>query len=211
METMKVRDAINSRRSIRQFTDEGIPATDLYQLIEAATQAPSAKNRQPWFFFIINDADTKAKFISHMNAGIDALYEKYSKQAISRPDILSAKTSAQVMERAAAIILVEHVSRYETIYDDGVDWKLHALDIEVADLLSIGAAIQNILLAAKEMHLGTLWVCDIFYAYPELVRFLKTDSPILSAICIGHTNEEPSKRPRLPVQAVSTILIDKEN
>lgn len=205
---MELHDAIYKRRSIRRYTEETIPVQQIFDLIDAAAQAPSAKNRQPWFFYVINDSETKRRFISQMNGGIDALYERYCQASVPRPDILSAKNSVRIMEQASTIILVKYVIHYNMYHNDGVHWPIHAADIEVSDLLSIGAAVQNMLLAAEEMHLGSLWVCDIFYAYPELIRFLETDAPILSAVCIGYPAESPAKRPRLSVQDISAILSD---
>lgn len=206
---MDVCDAIYTRCSIRRYQEKPISEEAIFQLIQAAGRAPSAKNRQPWFFYIIRDKKVKKTLVETLNQGIDTLYERYCKAAIPRPDILNAKNSVRIMEQAAAVILIKHVQRYDTYYDDGVDWPLHALDIEVADLLSVGAAVQNMLLAAEELHIGTLWVCDIFYAYPELTRFLGDSAPILSAICLGYPDETPDPRMRFPLEEISTVLCEK--
>lgn len=207
---MNVYETIGARRSIRRYTDAALSEKQLLKLLHAASLAPSAKNRQPWFFYIINNQNVKRKFVDALSNGVDLLYRQYQQKKIPRPDILGAKKSLHAMEQAAALILVKLVSCYDTYYDDGVDWPLHALDIEATDLLSIGAAIQNILLAAEEMGLGSLWVCDIFYAYPALSRFLQEDAPIVSAICLGHPDEAPGHRPRRPVNEIFTILREKE-
>ena len=39
---------------------------------------------------------------------------------------------------------------------------------DVVDIQSVGAAIQNMLLAAQDLGLGSLWICDVFYAYEQL-------------------------------------------
>ena len=83
---------------------------------------------------------------------------------------------------------------------------MQARDIEVTDILSIGAAIQNILLKATEMGYGTLWVCDIFYAYSRIEEFLQTKDPIVSAICIGKPNQESRMPGRLPLNEIITII-----
>lgn len=207
---MNVYEAIGARRSIRQYARRPLPEEQILKLLHAASQAPSAKNRQPWFFYVINDPDIKQKFVDTLSGNVDYLYQRYRQKNIQRPDILSAKNSLRAMEQAAALILVKLTSCYGTHHDDGVDWPLHALDIEVADLLSVGAAIQNILLAAEEMGLGTLWVCDIFYAYPALTRFLQEDAPIVSAICLGYPGEAPGPRPRHPINEIFTVLRKKE-
>jgi len=52
---MKTIEAILSRRSIRQFTNQPVSAELVDQLLEAAMQAPSARNTQPWHFVCMDD------------------------------------------------------------------------------------------------------------------------------------------------------------
>jgi nitroreductase len=58
---MNVLDAIRTRRSIRRYKPDNIPDEDLKVILEAAQQAPSAGNKQPWKFIIVRDEDTKKK------------------------------------------------------------------------------------------------------------------------------------------------------
>ncbi len=51
-------EAIFKRRSVREFTGDAIPQTDLIRLIEAARWAPSGYNRQPWEFILITEVAT---------------------------------------------------------------------------------------------------------------------------------------------------------
>lgn len=53
---MEVHQAINQRRSIRNFNSKPISEETLRGLINDATMAPSSMNRQPWSFFVIQDA-----------------------------------------------------------------------------------------------------------------------------------------------------------
>jgi nitroreductase len=52
---MDVREAIYGRRAVREFTSEPVDEKILRQLIDAATQAPSAINQQPWLFTVVRD------------------------------------------------------------------------------------------------------------------------------------------------------------
>ena len=54
-----VLDAIYSRRSIREFTDQQIPASDLKEIIRAGVWAPSGLNNQPWRFVIVQAEDIR--------------------------------------------------------------------------------------------------------------------------------------------------------
>lgn len=206
---MQLMDAIYERKSIRKFKKEKINSQELQQIIKAGTLAPSAKNRQPWHFYVIqdNDLDILLKSISD---GIENLSKKYANKGIVRPDIDGARATLNSMQQASAIILIACQKKYQKSFADGVDWYLHALDIETTDILSIGAAIEHMLLKATEMGYGTLWVCDIFYAYPQIIKFLQTKDAIVSAVCIGLPDEFPSNRPRLSVEDVTTFYHSKE-
>ena len=54
-------EAIMSRRSIRRFTDESIPAETIEALLRAAMAAPSAFNEQPWHFVVVRDAEARRR------------------------------------------------------------------------------------------------------------------------------------------------------
>jgi nitroreductase len=56
---------IKIRRSIRSFTDKLVSREDIDLLIRAAMQAPSAMNRKPWCFMVIDEEDTMNKLFSH--------------------------------------------------------------------------------------------------------------------------------------------------
>jgi len=52
---MDAMEAILTRRSIRKYTKQPVSDEVLKELLEAAMCAPSAGNRQPWCFVVIND------------------------------------------------------------------------------------------------------------------------------------------------------------
>ena len=54
---METFDAIYGRRAVRDFTSQCMERDTLDRLIEAAIQAPSAVNRQPWIFSVVQDQD----------------------------------------------------------------------------------------------------------------------------------------------------------
>ena len=56
---MDVFDAIKSRRSIRQFTDEPIGKDALERLLDAARWAPTASNQQRWRFVVVTSPSVK--------------------------------------------------------------------------------------------------------------------------------------------------------
>ena len=52
---------INSRRSVRQWKNEPVSDNDIQKILEAAMNAPSAGNEQPWHFIVVKDKDLLAK------------------------------------------------------------------------------------------------------------------------------------------------------
>ena len=70
------------------------------------------------------------------------------------------------------------------------------------DVQSIGAPIQTMLLAATDMGLGTLWICDVFYAH-RTVRVARRAHQLVAAVSVGYPDEEPKARPRMTVDQVT--------
>lgn len=56
---MNVLKAIKARRSVRKYKPESIPADELEIIFEAARLAPSAGNRQPWRFVVVQEGSRK--------------------------------------------------------------------------------------------------------------------------------------------------------
>ena len=73
---------------------------------------------------------------------------------------------------------------------------------EICNIQSIGASIQNMLLAATEKGIGSLWICDIYFAYSELCEWLNSEGQIIAAIAFGYPDEFPEERPRKRIEEI---------
>jgi nitroreductase len=188
---MDTLEAIAGRRSIRKFKDEPIPKESIETILNAGIQASSSKNGQPWRFVVVGH-DRRAEMVCVMRASIARLEE----QSI---DTGSAKWTANVMERAPVTVFVfDADTPRETLPWEGVG--------NFVNLQSIGAAIQNMLLVALDLGLGSLWICDVLYAYDDLRDWLKQEHQMIAAISFGYPDEQPGPRPRMPVSQVATWL-----
>ena len=76
------------------------------------------------------------------------------------------------------------------------------LIVEICDSLSIGAAIENMILTATGYGLGTLWIANTCFAYNELMDFIGTDSQLTGIVAVGFADESPAKRPRKPLEEI---------
>lgn len=61
LKMLTVKEAAESRKSIRQYTGAPVPQEDLKEILRLASLAPSPWNIQPWRVVVVQDPDTKAK------------------------------------------------------------------------------------------------------------------------------------------------------
>lgn len=189
---MDVFEAIAQRRSIRTFKDTPIPKEMLLKILEAGTQAPSGKNAQPWRFVVVQE-NKRAEMVRVMREGIANL----KAQGI---DTGSAPWTAKVMAQAPVTVFVFNAEVEGLIPEKPIP----ALTWELVNVQSIGAAIQNMLLAAQAQGVGSLWIGDIFMAYRELCAWLEETHELVAAVSFGYPDEQPEARPRKSVDEVTT-------
>lgn len=188
---MNTLEAIAGRRSIRKFKDTPVSRETISKLLNAAIQAPSGKNRQPWRFVVVRQGK-RTEMVRIMRETIEGLKAQGE-------DTGSSQWTAGVMEQAPVTIFVFNP------YEEHVDWEGASL-MNVVDVQSAGAAIQNLLLAAQDLGLGTLWICDVYYAYDELCAWLGETHQMIAAVTLGHPDEQPPARRRKPVDEVTRWL-----
>lgn len=117
-------------------------------------------------------------------------------------DIGSCEGTVQVMESAPVTVFV--------LNPNGIrPWLEHTTSQnfrELVDVQSVGAAIQNMLLAALQLGIGSLWICDVFYAYEELCTWVGEEGQLVAAVSLGYADEHPGPRPRKPIEEVASWL-----
>ena len=190
-------NAIYDRRSIRKYQDREVPTEYIEQLIDAARMAPSAKNRQPWKY-IVYTGDGKQKLTDAMAKGIEREESGEAKFPDFRYGIADAKNKVRVMREAPGVIVVLNTNVKSPFIPVKEDGRI----VEQCDALSIGASIQNMLLRAQELGLGTLWIANTCFAYPELETYINTTDQIISAVAVGYPDEAPGQRPRKKIEEI---------
>jgi nitroreductase len=180
-------EAISNRRSIRRFKDAPVPQNTIVEILQQATLAPSGKNRQPWRFVVVRE-DKRDEMVRIMRQAIERVEARGEGTG-------SSKWTANVMEQAPVTVFV-----FNPYAEAGKRVR------SVVDVQSVGAAIQNMLLAAQELGLGTLWICDVFYAHDDLCSWLGRTDQMIAAVSLGYPDERPGARPRKGVEEVTTWL-----
>lgn len=182
--------AIETRRSIRRFLDKPIPREMIEEILRAGTLAPSSKNRQPWRF-IVTAGEEKTKILDAMAKGLER-----EKTSPLLPDSASYRSGAvstlSIMRQAPVNIFVMNPFGEKLHQTLTPEQRIY----EICNAQSLGAAVQNICLAAEELGLGTLWICDTYFAYKELMDSLAADGELFAALALGWPDESPNPRPR---------------
>lgn len=190
-------DSIYDRRSIRKFQKKGVPIEMLNKILDAGRVAPSAKNRQPWKYIVFGN-ERKKELLKAMEEGLKREEKGITDIPKSRHGIPDAKNTLRIMQEAPIIIVVLNTNAKSPFLQIENDERIS----EICDSLSIGASIQNMLLVAKEMGIGTLWIANTCFAYSELVTYLNTEEQLVGAIALGYANENPGQRPRKKINEI---------
>lgn len=197
---------IEERQSIRAYQGKEIAPALLRQILEAGLRAPSPKNRQPWHFVVLFPGNIRDRLLQRIGQSVA---EKAARDP-GRQDIVMALDSVQLLSQAPVLVLVCYRPGTAPGHDDGIHWPMAATDLEAVELMSVGAAAENMLLKARELGLGGLWCADILYAYQTIMEELKLDYPVVSVLCFGYPARRPPMSPRDPVEDRCVFLKDTD-
>jgi nitroreductase len=137
--TIPLGEAIYSLRAIRRVRPDPLPDADLRLILDAATHAPNGGNAQPWRFILVRDPDQRARFAPLYR---EAWWAKRADEGIRGPEDLPphyrpAMRLADEFGIAPAVVLVCATSR------------------GVGPMTSVIPAVQNLLLAARSLGIGS--------------------------------------------------------
>lgn len=182
--------AISKRRSIRKYKDIPVPQNLIEEILQAGMLAPSSKNRQPWRFVVVS-GDGKTEMLSAMEQGL-IREAKNPMLPDSSQHLSAARHTLDIMRQAPVTIFVVNALGIDLSCSIGTEKRIY----EICNAQSIGAAIQNMTISATESGLGSLWICDTFFAHQELMDWLNTEGELFAAFTLGYADENPGARPR---------------
>ena len=154
--------AITDRRSIRRYADSPVPHKIIEDILEAAIWSPSAHNRQPWRFCVIQDDAVKHQLASAMGTRL--------RRDLMADDVPQAVIDADVnrsYERITGAPVLIALCMTMADMDSYLDEK-RAKNEAMMAVQSVAMAGQNILLAAHEFGLGACWMCAPLFC-PDVV------------------------------------------
>lgn len=189
--------AIRHRRSVRSYTDQPVDDKDLDQLLRLALLAPTGSMAQAWSLIVVRDAEKRAAVADLVIRGGAEYF------AIMRP-AAEGHTPEQHAEWARGYA-EEVLGSYRTVpvWIAGLTVPRNTFPPEnrdqerVADLVSVGFAMENLFVAARAKGLGTVPTVFHWFVEDEFRALLdipaECEIPIITPL--GYPTEFPEGLP----------------
>ena len=143
--------SIYRRHSVRMFTDRPVSDEDLRVILNAANQAPSAHNQQAWRFIVVRQEHTKLQLAEMVRSRAGDF---------SRPSSLLLRRAVRSIVSASVIVAVTNTgeltrrgSESPEVYREAGSDVFRTMEIQ-----SSAAAVENLLLAAASLDIGSVWL-----------------------------------------------------
>lgn len=184
---MELKECISIRHSSRSYKKLKVKKSDILDVVECARLAPSAANRQNWYFIVLQD-DAKNKIASLM----EDYLKKINKIIKSKEHAtLEYNPSESVIE---SIKVIKQVSTLILVFRQKDDTWFEG------DYLSIGCAVEHMVLRATDLGLGSLWLRDVIYLKTEITKLFNLNNmELVTGLAIGYssTNNYRAKKKKI--------------
>jgi 5,6-dimethylbenzimidazole synthase len=184
--------AIKERRSCRAFLPDPIDEATIEQVLEAAVWAPSPANLQPWEFIVITGREVKEKIYATSNELKQAWFEKSGWNWVNKYSIDFLKDVPAMV----CVVADPKKSGLDFFSAQGVEAYQHAC----------AAAIQNMMLMAHSLSLGTLWFTLFDRDVVRGILGVAAEKDPMALICIGKPAEGPLQTKRKSPKDKTTYL-----
>ena len=197
---MSVPAFVEARRSIRAFTAEPVGRDVLDRLVTAACLAPAPHHSRPWRFVVIDTAEGKADLAHGMgeqwrtDLGADGMDPVRIEELVEASRVKLTTAPALVL----GCLTWDGLDRYPDATRQRAE---HGMA-----LLSLGAAVENLMLTAADAGLASCWVAAPIFC-PEAARTalaLPGDWSPTALVLVGHPAPQytPRERPTVPLDAL---------
>ncbi len=187
---------LRGRRSVRRYAAQPVPADLVDKLLEAAHWAPSAHNRQPWRFVLLNDLVLRRRLAESMAASwqADLLADGADAAVVSRRADLSIERITSAPLAILSCLDLNSLDSYPDPQRQQREWQM--------GVQSVALACQNLLLAAQQQGLVACWMCAPIFC-PDLVQTvldLPTTLEPQALLTIGFPPDDaPRSKERAPL------------
>ncbi len=204
-------ETIHELRAMRHFKPDPVPDDLIWRILEAGTKAPSGSNSQVWRFLVVRDSEGK-RFIqerykrawdSYAHANMDAAAKNPPPPAELGPRLRMVRAATELAERmheVPVLLLVCMVPR-----TDLPPMAASGRRSQAGFYASIFPAVQNILLAARAVGLGSvLTTLHLLYEDEIKARFdIPAEVETVALLPIGYPKGKFGPTTRRPVEQVT--------
>ncbi|HEX4805801.1 MAG TPA: nitroreductase family protein [Conexibacter sp.] len=197
-------EAIHTRASLREgFDRRPVPADVIERILRCGLAAPSSKNAEPWQFHVVDDPPTLAGLADAVQHAKDA--DRYvpfdpvgGRRHTRWPSTVAQ--SAAVLRAAPLGLFVENRGpfgggRRGLVASRGAHLEAAAVGYTF-EVLSLGAAIQNLWLGATGEGLAGVFMGDVVIAEETIRRELRMRGDLVGVLALGYPRVRPT--PRMP-------------
>lgn len=196
---MDMHEFLRGRRSVRRFTQDPIELGTVERILETATQAPSAHNRQPWRFAVITRSALRSRLAQAM-ADKFALDLDADGISVEQRELELERSRQRITAAPVAIVLCMDMTDMDRYPEERRTLAERTMAIQ-----SVANAGTVLLLAAHAEGLGAVWVCAPLFAQDAVMRTL--DLPASwepqALLLLGRPAEMARLRPRRDIQEVA--------
>lgn len=195
----QARSFLRGRRSVRKFRPGAVPEEVLARILEAATWAPSAHNRQPWRFVVLGSQQARVRLADAM--GVDFLRDSLRDgMPALEAEARVARSRARILGAPVVVMLCLDVSCGDP-YPDPVRRKAEYW----MGVQGVALAGGYLLLAAHAEGLGGVWTCAPLFAQDAARQALDLPDEWQpqALLLLGHPAEIPPPRPRRPIDEIT--------
>lgn len=213
---METLECIRIRKSIRRFRPDLIPEKDIITMLEAAAMAPSGANRQPWKFFVVRSHKKKEAMVETIKTSCEllpSLLEGVVENPVQFSNMIKKRFFlVSLFFAEAPVVFVACVKQEEPPLQGCYTKEGNPLEaykkFGYVDVLSVSAAIENLLLAACDLGYGACWMNIPFMAKDALSDLFAIKNPweILAFIPVGIPAHDPKKPVRKKLEEIATFI-----
>ena len=183
---MPISDAIQSRRSIKRFTDRPVSRDDIETVLAAAALAPNHRLTQPWRFYVLGSEARHAYGL--------VLGERKARKLTDPNAASTLRETVAAEHRAQPCMIVVAVATH----DDP--------EIREEDYAAVMMGVQNIALTAVELGLGTHIRTGAIMSDPAARAAIGVPDGqrIVAVITLGEPADVPPAKARRPASELTT-------
>ncbi len=198
MDCTDLHEFIRSRRSVRRFKPDPVEQAAIERMLQTATAAPSAHNRQPWRFCVLRQPEAKARLAEAMAAEFRRDLER-DKLTAADIDIRVETSRKRINASPLVIVLCMDMSEMDRYPDER-----RAAAERLMAIQSTAAAGAQLLLAAHAEGLAGVWTCGPLFA-PDVVRNaldLEDRWEPQAMFFIGKPDQKPRPKEMKPLESI---------